>query len=35
MDEIVHAKYRFLNGGSALEAIPQPVLRSWMRWRDP
>jgi len=34
MDEIVQAKYRFLNGGGALEAIPQPVLRSWVRCHE-
>lgn len=34
MDEIVEAKYRFLNGDGALEAIPQPLLRSWMRCHE-
>jgi len=34
MDEVVQAKYRFLNGGAAIEAIPQPVLRSWLRCRE-
>jgi transcriptional regulator of acetoin/glycerol metabolism len=34
MDEIVQAKYRFLNGGSAVETVPQPVLRSWLRCRE-
>jgi transcriptional regulator of acetoin/glycerol metabolism len=34
MDGIVQAKYRFLNGGTGVGSIPEPVLRSWVRCRE-